>query len=255
VLETLLALGVAPVAATELVLFRDIVVEPELPSGIADLGLRWAVNYETLLFSRPDVILSSNFYVGSEPKMRRIAPVESYRVYVPGERPYAMAEDMTRRIGGTLHVETVADALIARSRDMLAALRARVKDGDGRPTMPINLGDARHFRVFGADSMFGEVLTRLGIENAWTQATSYSAMAPIGLETLAQVPDAWIVLIPPIPVDAMSVLAGSAFWNALPNVREGRVLTLGPVNPFGALPAATRFARLLVDALPFAAKA
>jgi len=255
VLETLLALGVVPVAATELVLFRDIVVEPELPSGIADLGLRGAVNYEMLLLSRPDVILSSNFYAGSEPRMRRIAPVESYRIYVSGERPYALAEAMTRRIGEALHVEPAADALITRSRDTLAALRARLKDGDGRPAIPINLGDARHFRVFGADSMFGEVLTRLGMENAWTRPTTYSAMAPIGLEVLAQVPEAWIVLIPPIPADAMSVLTGSALWNALPNVREGHVLTLDPVNPFGALPAAIRFARLLVDALPYAAKA
>jgi hypothetical protein len=37
-------------------------------------------------------------------------------------------------------------------------------------------------------------------------------------------------------------------------VREGRVLTLSSINPFGALPAATRFARLLVDALPYTAR-
>jgi iron complex transport system substrate-binding protein len=31
-------------------------------------------------------------------------------------------------------------------------------------------------------------------------------------------------------------------------VREGRVFVLAPVNPFGALPAARRFARLLTEA-------
>jgi iron complex transport system substrate-binding protein len=255
VLETLLAMGINPVAATELVLFRDIAVEPELPPGIIDLGLRGTVNFEALLLARPDVIMSSNFYVSSEPKMRRIAPVESYRIYVPGERPYALAETMTRSIGRILQAEAAADQLITRSRETIAAFRKRLKSGDGRPVIPINLGDARHFRVFGADSMFGEVLALLGMENAWTQPTSYSAMAPIGLEALAQVPDAWIVLIPPIPVDAATALADSMFWNALPSVRAGRVLTLGSVNPFGALPAATRFARLLVDALPYAARA
>jgi len=255
VLETLLAMGIKPVAATELVLFRDIAVEPELPPGIIDLGLRGTVNFEALLLARPDVIMSSNFYVSSEPKMRRIAPVESYRIYVPGERPYALAETMTRSIGRILQAEAAADQLITRSRETIAALRKRLKSGDGRPVIPINLGDARHFRVFGADSMFGEVLALLGMENAWTQPTSYSAMAPIGLEALAQVPDAWIVLIPPIPVDAATALADSMFWNALPSVRAGRGLTLGSVNPFGALPAATRFARLLVDALPYSARA
>jgi ferric hydroxamate transport system substrate-binding protein len=255
VLETLLAMGIVPVAATELVLFREIAVEPALPPGVADLGLRGTVNYEALLLARPDVIMSSNFYVASEPKMRRIAPVESFRVHVAGERPYGLAEDMTRGIGRTLQAEPAADALIAHSRDLLSGLRERLKGGDGRPMIPINLGDARHFRVFGQDSMFGEVLTKLGIENAWTMPTSYSAMAPIGLEALAQVPEAWIILIPPVPADASAILADSAFWNALPNVREGRVLTLGSINPFGGLPAAARFARLLVDALPYAAKA
>jgi ABC-type Fe3+-siderophore transport system permease subunit len=87
--------------------------------------------------------------------------------------------------------------------------------------IPINLGDARHFRVFGADSMFGEALARLGIANAWTEATSYSAMAPVGLEALARVPEAWIVLIPPTRRMRCGFLSRSAFWNALPNVRAG----------------------------------
>jgi ABC-type Fe3+-hydroxamate transport system substrate-binding protein len=37
-------------------------------------------------------------------------------------------------------------------------------------------------------------------------------------------------------------------WKAFPAVRDGRVVTLPPVNPFGALPAARRFARVLAEA-------
>jgi iron complex transport system substrate-binding protein len=106
----------------------------------------------------------------------------------------------------------------------------------------INLGDARHYRVFGSDSMFGSVLTRLGLDNAWPGTTAYSATAPIGIESLASMPDAWIVMIPPHPADAIAALTRGAFWNALPAVKEKRVITIGPVNPYGALPAARRFA-------------
>ena len=118
-----------------------------------------------------------------------------------------------------------------------------------RPVLPINLGDARHYRVFGGDSMFGEVISRLGLTNAWSGATAYTAMAPIGIETLATMPDARILLIPPHPADAIAALETSAFWNALPQVREGRVLTIASVNPYGALPAAARFADLLTEGL------
>jgi iron complex transport system substrate-binding protein len=97
--------------------------------------------------------------------------------------------------------------------------------------------------------MFGAVLARLGLDNAWTGATAYSAMAPIGIETLATMPDAWILLIQPHPADAITTLEKSAFWKALPQVREGRVLTLASVNPYGALPAAGRFSDLVTEGL------
>jgi iron complex transport system substrate-binding protein len=97
--------------------------------------------------------------------------------------------------------------------------------------------------------MFGDVLQRLGLGNAWQKPTSYAAAAPIPLEALAEVPEASIVIISPVPPDANSTLNKSPLWNAFPAIRERRVVTLAPINPFGALPAARRFARLLTDAL------
>lgn len=249
VLETLLALGVAPVAATELRQFREVAVEPAVPDSVTDLGLRGTVNFELLRLTRPDLIFSSSFYLSSEPRMRRIAPVESFAIYVRGQPPFDACLKMTRAIGERLGIAEAAERSIAETEAEFALLRERLRSHDGRPIIPINLGDARHFRVFGADSMFGETLSRLDLANAWTEATSYSAMAPVGLEALARMPEAWIALIPPIPPDAERILGRSAFWNALPNVRERRVLRLGSVNPYGALPAARRFARLLVEAL------
>jgi ABC-type Fe3+-hydroxamate transport system substrate-binding protein len=249
VLETLLALGVVPVAATELRQFREVAVEPPVPTTVADLGLRGTVNLEMLLLARPELIFSSSFYASTEPRLRLIAPVESFSIYGRGQEPFAASVAMTRAIGVRLGITERAEAYLAETEAEFAALRQRLEGGPSRPVIPINLGDARHFRVFGADSMFGEVLKRLGLANAWTEPTSYSAMAPVGLEALARVPEAWIAMIPPAPPDAERILAASAFWKALPNVREGRVLALDPINPYGALPAARRFARLLVEAL------
>ncbi|KRE18221.1 amino acid ABC transporter substrate-binding protein [Bosea sp. Root381] len=249
VLETLLALGITPVAATELLQFREVAVEPAVPASVADLGLRGTVNFEMLQLVRPELIFISNFYASSAERLGLIAPVESFTIYAQGVAPFSAAEAMTLAIGRRLGAEAAAQRFVAETKAEFAGLRGRIAALGGRPVIPINLGDARHFRVFGADSMFGEVLARLGVANAWTQATSYSAMAPVGLEALARIPEAWIVVIPPVPEDATRILGRSAFWNALPNVVAGRVLTLEPVNPFGALPAARRFARLLVAAI------
>ncbi|MBY2933196.1 MULTISPECIES: ABC transporter substrate-binding protein [Rhizobium] len=250
-LETLLAIGANVVAATELRQFREVAVTPDVPATTADLGLRGTPNFEVLRFVRPDLIFNSNFYAWADQRMRGVAPVESHAIYKPGESPFSLAEQATLAIGERLQLATarqLTEELAAR----LDRHRALLAAGDGRPVIPINLGDARHFRVFGSDSMFGEVLKRVGLTNAWQAQTSYSAAAPVGIEILASLPDAWIVMIPPHPADALATLATSSFWNALPAVREKRVLMLGSINPYGALPAAGRFADFLAEGLQHA---
>lgn len=249
-LETLLAIGANVVAATELRQFRQVAVKPDVPQGVADLGLRGTPNFEALRFARPDLIFNSNFYAWADPLMNRIAPVESHPIYKPGESPYILAEQATLAIGERLRLPA-AHRLVEDLADRLDRYKNLFAKGDGRPLLPINLGDARHYRVFGSDSLFGEVLKRMGLANAWAGATSYSAMAPMGIETLASMPEAWIVLIPPHPDDAFAALTESVFWKALPAVRENRVLTVGSINPYGALPAASRFADFLAEGFSY----
>ncbi|MEW6125241.1 MAG: ABC transporter substrate-binding protein [Pseudomonadota bacterium] len=248
-LETLLAMSIVPVAAAELVLFRTVAVEPDVPASVVDIGLRGMPNFEALRMARPTLIFNSAFYAQIDPRLRQIAPVETLSIFAHGGRPFVRAEEAARSLAAAVARPQAADELIARTHAGLARCRADLAARPRRPVLVINLGDPRHFRVFGPDSMFGEVLARLGLDNAWAQNTSYSASAPIGLETLARFPEADLVILPPVPPDARRLLPRSALWQALPNVRERRVYTLGSMNPFGGLPTAARFARLLTAAL------
>ncbi|CAH1650891.1 hypothetical protein BOSEA31B_10565 [Hyphomicrobiales bacterium] len=123
---------------------------------------------------------------------------------------------MTRSIGERLGIAATAERYTSDTEAELAALRDKLKPLATRSVIAVNFGDARHFRVFGDDSLFGEVLKRLGLTNAWTARTSYSAMAPIGLEALVRVPHAFIALIPPVPPGAMQTLARNAFGMRCP---------------------------------------
>ena len=248
-LETLLALDFVPVAATELIQFHKIAVEPRVPAQVADLGLRGSPNYEMLRLSNPDLIVSSPWLAWATGNLERIAPVASYSVYEPGRPPYSPAEQVMEALGERLERSRQARLFLQSVSHEIEQAKQRLASKTGRPVFLINLGDARHFRVFGADSMFGDVLGRLGFQNAWPKPTSYGAAAPVPLEVLAGVPEASIVIISPVPPDAQVTLARSPLWNAIPAVRAGRVATLPPVNPFGALPAARRFAGLFTEAL------
>lgn len=248
-LETLLALGIEPVAATELMQFRKIAVEPAVSESVTDLGLRGAPNYELLRIIAPDLIIISNFYEYQRPMLERIAPVFAQSVYEAGVPPYPLAEAATLALGERLGRQAEAKSCVDDTAREIAQLRTVLPKASTRPAFVISLGDSRHFRAFGRDAMFGDVLTRLGIENAWSDETSYSAAAPVGLEALADVPEASILIVSPLPADVGRSLPTNALWNALPAVRQNRVTVLEPVNHFGCLPSARRFARLATAAL------
>jgi len=248
-LETCLALGHAPEAAVELILFRRYAVEPAVPPGVTDLGLRGSINFELLAQVAPDLIYGSNYSAWAKPQMERIAPVRELEIYRRGEKPYAKAETAMRTIAADLGVPERADRYIGVIAATLAEAAVEARRHAARPLLVVNLGDSRHFRAFGADSMFGEVAERLGFANAWGPVTSYSATAPVGIEALANFPDAILAVVAPVPPDARRALPASLLWQAMPMVRAGRIVWLDPVNPFGGLPAARRFARLLQTGL------
>lgn len=244
-----MALGAPPVAACELIRFRETAVTPLLPADMVDLGLRGSPNFELLQLVQPDLILSSNYYTQIEARLSAIAPVLALPFYVPGEPPWPKAIAALHSLSSELGMPAKGAAVAAEAETLLARLSTRLEPFRDRPTYIIDIGDARHFRAFGADSMFGDVLTRLGLPNAWGHPSRFAFSAPVPLERLAEEPEARIVTVSGVPVLARRALETSVLWNRLPPVRDGRVLHLEPVNPFGGVPAGLRFARQLADAL------
>ncbi|WP_442981313.1 iron-siderophore ABC transporter substrate-binding protein [Rhizobium sp. S152] len=248
-LETVMALGVVPIAATELIKFRSDAREPVVPDSVADLGLRGAPNYELLHLLKPDMILSSPFYTRQKPVLEAIAPVVSMPFYVKGEPPFEKALTAVRDLGRLLDRADAAKLVLDQAAAMLEATRTQLQPFAVRPTYVINIGDARHFRAFGADSMFGDILARLGLANAWTDQSRFTFAAPVPIEDLAARPDARIVVVSDIPVEARTGLRDSMIWRSLEPVKAGRVVMIGNVNPYGGITAGLRFARLLRDGL------
>ncbi|EWY37576.1 amino acid ABC transporter substrate-binding protein [Skermanella stibiiresistens SB22] len=244
-LETALALGVTPVAGTELVHYRRSVVTPAVPDEVADLGLRGAPNLEMLLRTAPDLILSSHFYTGIRQRLTRIAPVHISTINAPNGRPYVRALTETAELGSLLGRAEAARTLIDDTEAAMERHRRTFRNLRPGPILLVNMGDTRHVRTFGADSLFGSVLERLDLANAWTDRTQYRASATIGIERLAETPEATLVVVEPTPPGVEPVLTSSPLWRALPSVRAGALVRLPAVNPFGGLPAATRFADLL----------
>ena len=254
--ESVAFLGHPPLALAELIAFRRTEMAPlpegisaSLPQGITDLGLRGSPNLEVLALSAPDLILSSNYYAFIGPQLSRIAPVLEPALFVPGKPPLpglrALLPDLAARLGDP----QAAERALSRAARAFAASRQRLHSAAARPVWLIEIGDSRHIRVFGDDSLFGGVLSELGLINAWAQETRFAFAAPVPIETLAERPEARIVITGPPPVHVARGLAQSRLWQALPAVKSGQVLQLPEMNGFGGLPSALRFARALTEAV------
>lgn len=248
-LETATALGHMPVAAAELIRFRADVGVPAIPDTVTDLGLRGAPNFELLQLVRPTLILSSPYYTRYQARMEAIAPVLSLPFYQPGAAPLPKAMDALDALARQIGDPAAGGRARARADAHLDRLAARVARHADRPLALVDIGDARHLRAVGFDSLFGSTLTRIGLRNAWSEATAFSFLAPVPLERLADMPDARLVIAGPIPPQAQGALSRSRLWQALPQVAQGRVHHLPRMNAFGGVPAALRFGDLLARAL------
>ncbi len=97
--ETLLLLGVEPLAVMSAADWPVWTGEPPLPPGVADLGASQSPNLERLAALKPDLILSTDYTGMAEPAAARIAPVERLTIYGTGQDPLPRAREVTRLLG------------------------------------------------------------------------------------------------------------------------------------------------------------
>jgi len=245
VTETMLALGVAPVATTAPALYRRIVMRPVLPPDVVDLGALTEPNLEVMARLRPDLILGVPDGVAEWDRLGGIAPLHPLAIYDGTPGPLRRARAVTIALGALLGREAPAAALLAEAEARIEAAARAVTAFAGQPVLVGGLaGDGRHLWVFGPNSLVDEVLRRLGLVNAWTGETNGWGLLPVGIERLAG-----RAVTRMIHFDqggstrlALQRLSGSAFWNALPFVRAGHVAAIPRRFPSGGPFAAMRLA-------------
>lgn len=247
--ETLLMLGVRPVAIADRKVWEEWVVEPALPAEVADIGTLLEPNLEFLQQLKPDLILSTPYLDGIKPLLERVAPVTTIGIYTQNGQPYRNAVEATWKLARLVGRQAEGEALIEATEANLAKVRQELTPFAARPLYIVSFMDQRNVRVYGRMSLFQDVFDRIGIRNAWTAETNYWGFATVGIDGLATVDNARLAYLEPLLAGAGGTLTESPVWNAMPFVRSRSIMRLPPVLMFGALPAAARFARLLAEAM------
>lgn len=247
-----------PLTATALSLGADVVglpspeyydlstVEPALPAGIVDVGLLFTPSFEILDELHPDLIVIPPDLAYAAPMFQRISRTVIIDLSGSGADPLGAARAGTADLAQRLQLDAAGEALAARyDRAVISARKTLSRLSEGTVLIG-SFADDRHLTVYGQDTLLGRVLTDLGLTNALAGLNGASGRSVIGVERLARVPDAAILLLAnggnnAVPENS----AAGIFWQALPAVRDKRVTELPAVLEDGGLPAALRLCRLL----------
>ncbi|MCS0496528.1 iron-siderophore ABC transporter substrate-binding protein [Ancylobacter sp. MQZ15Z-1] len=244
--ETLIEMGLPPIAVPDPNTWADWVVEPPLPADIVNLGTDREPNLELLAALKPDLIVTTPFLDDITPLLERFAPTRTFSVYAPPPGPiYARSVAATRELAGAVGMESAGEDLISRAQTVMDEVREHLAAAGlgGRSLLIVQFLDTRHVRVYGRGSLFGDVLERCGLTNGWPRASNYWGFNTVGIEELSVSPASGIAYLEPIAPDTLDRLAASPLWNRLPAVESGRIYRLPAALMFGMLPAAMRFAR------------
>lgn len=233
--ETLLTLGVPPLAISDDRYYRVRMPTMALPESVRDVGPYWEPNLELIQQLQPQLILSDPMTPTLQRRLNGIAPTEKVAIYPAPEGAWKATTDFMNDLARRLDVVQVAADYIAAGEQRLAELRAKLANRSLPPVCVAVLNqDGRHAAVYGKNSMVQDVLDRLGVENAWQGPVGPVGLAMVSIERLAERPDAHLVYvdIPTTSARLQSLRQPNDLWANLPAVRQGHTLTLQRFYPY-----------------------
>ena len=243
------SLGMLPAGAAPAHQYKAGKSDIHLPDSVMDIGQAFEPNYEVLQQLKPDLILAT-WGIPPDSPLRTIAPILTLPVTGASEDWFGEVAAALRRLGGVVHQSANADCAIDRTDVTLSVIRHHTTP---QPIFLVNLDqDGLNLRVYGRHSLMDSVMRRVGVTNAFTSDDTLWGSQIVGLETLLAQPDAAVMHLPQYWEGAALMkkqLMRSPLWRALPQAAAGRVYTLDPIDIYGGLPSALRFATSMVAAL------
>lgn len=249
--STLLALGVTPTAIVSRADWDIWVVEPPMPIGVVDLGSSSEINLEILAALKPALILSTPYLAALKPRLESIAPVLELTIYAEGGDALPRAIEATRTLAKVIGREQRAQEFLAESERFFDDCAKRVERLAPPPLALVSFLDQRHARIYCGSGLYQNVMTRIGLKNAWTGPGNFWGFETISLEQMASLDQSLrlIAFEPLMPINILSVLGQSPLWTSLPFVQAQRISVLPGTLMFGMVQEARRFARILLDHL------
>ncbi len=235
--EDLLALGIQPAGVADVEGYRTwLNIEPALADDVVDVGTRQEPSLEAITALEPDLIIGVQFR--HEPiydTLSAIAPTLLFNPYPEDESVTQFDEMQTTFMAIAEAVDrvdegaAVLDEMQASFDEARAELEAAGQLGsEFLLVQAFTAQDTPQMRVFIDSSMAAQILTAIGLENAWEGEFDVYGFNTVGVEALTTVDDANFLYVVQSEDDVFAnQWRDNPVWNGLTFVEEGRTYPLG----------------------------
>lgn len=234
--EDLLALGIQPVGVADIEGYHNWVKVPvALDENVADVGTRQEPNLEVIAGLDPDLIIGVHFRLGENyDDLSAIAPTLVFNPY-PDDLTVSQYDEMVTTfttIASVVNREAEGKAVLAHLEDIYAqATTALEETGHGGELFILSQGwtveSAATFRLFTDNAFAVQILTRLGLENAWDDAPQLYGFTEIGIEGFAELQDLDFNFLYVAQDTDNTFFEESPLWSSLKFVQEDQAYWLG----------------------------
>jgi len=246
--EMALSLGIVPVGIAAPLWYRRLFSAPPLPAEVADVGLLYQPNYETLRDLKPTLLVITPGHLMAKAQLQQIAPL--LVLETDSEQPLALAKSNLQQMAAALGQPQRAERVITSVNHRLARARQAAQPFVKTPLYLARPVDSLHLYLFGAGSLFHDVLGELGLTNANQLPVGPMGATLITVDSLATSAPGRVVLLPAYPQTDVTAEIASRLWQSLPMLQAKNLLTLpNGLSENGGPITAARFAEYLVQAL------
>ena len=248
--ETLLALQAPLVGVGDTKEYATWVGEPVLNDNIVDLGLRSQPNLEVIANLKPTLLINSTWTQNLIPK--NIIPIKLAAIdfYTNEGTSWSHIVQTTEKLAQLVNRTNQAQILISQTEKQFTDNIQRLKTIPKQSYAVVQFIDSHQLRIYGANSLYGVVLTKLNLDNAWQHSTNAWGFSQISLIDLMTLPkNTSLIIVKPYPANVNQQLEKNSLWQKLPFSQQGNYYILPSVWGFGALPSMQRFSYSLTNAL------
>ncbi|WP_250124556.1 iron-siderophore ABC transporter substrate-binding protein [Chroococcidiopsis sp. CCMEE 29] len=232
--EDLLALGIQPVGVADISSYKQFVnVQPKLADTVVNVGTRQEPSLEAIAKLEPDLILGVELrHEMIYDTLSSIAPTLLFNPYPPPNK-FNQLDEMQQTflaIADAVNRRDAGEGVLQQMRGTfkIAADRLRSADFTGSPFI------LAHFvpgtpqpRLFTDNAMAVQVLTQIGLENAWQGEIDRFGFNTVGVEALPAVEQANFLYIAEEEDVQWQQFQNNPVWKGLEFIQESRIYPIG----------------------------